>query len=71
MSGAPWGRPGSTSPDAWPDTYVVEQPEAAHAASEIVDDAPELMGGAVVAALAVGIFTLGVALVGWAVITHW
>lgn len=66
-----WGRPGSASPDAWPDTYMVEQPEAAHAASEVDDDTDERKGHVLVTALCIFLTTAAVALLSWAVITHW
>lgn len=59
-------------PDAWPDTYFVErQPEAAHAASEIDDDDFDRPGHVLVTALCIVLTTAAVALLSWAVITHW
>jgi hypothetical protein len=59
-------------PDAWPETMFVErQPEAAHAASEYEDDDNERQGHVLVTALCIFLTTAAIALLSWAVITHW
>ena len=70
-----WGRPGSTGPDAWPDTYMVEPPEAAHAASELDDD-QDADGMGFFRGLRVAvIFAIGIAgacaVIAWGVASAW
>ena len=64
-----WGRAGSTLGPAhehWP-----EQPEAAHAASEVDDDQDDGDGAVLVTAIVAGGLTLAALVIAWAIWSHW